>query len=448
MESTNITSTVYMKDILFSIFYRWKRIFAVVIIFALVLSGLYCGKNICANAGIDPTPIVPQPNAQQVAALEEKIEFLSIGVTEKEKYLESSAYMQLNPYAYYEASLNIYVDTNYQILPELSYQTPNMVTAVLSAYVKLLQSQTTLDILAEALETEPEYLSEVYQYYAEPGTQTLHITAQCANEALASSFADAVLSCIDSYHGQISETVDEHTTTVLTQDVFKRANGEIETKQQENIDSLKPLKDALTAAQQELDSLTAPIVNMPASLDKKKAVVYAVVGAFAGGFLSICYIIATFLFDSKVYSVRTLRDRAAVKVLCCARGNRKRLPDTLWLRRLEGRINATLEQQYPLLAAHIRNRCIGGQTVLVTGSADSALAEQTANYLRCALPELTVVFEGNILYDVAALSNLAKCDCVVLAEQCGRTRYAQIIQAQELIEDHNKTLLGCLLIDG
>ena len=96
MESTNITSTVYMKDLLFSIFYRWKRIFAVAIAFAIILAGLYWVKNARDNAGIDSTPIIPQPNSQQLEMLQTKVDVLTAGVEEKESHLTDSIFMQLS----------------------------------------------------------------------------------------------------------------------------------------------------------------------------------------------------------------------------------------------------------------------------------------------------------------------------------------------------------------
>lgn len=448
MESTNITSTVYMKDILFSIFYRWKRIFAVAIAFAIILAGLYWVKNARDNAGIDSTPIIPQPNSQQLEMLQTKVDVLTAGVEEKESHLTDSIFMQLDSQKHYEISLTFYIDTNYMIQPDMPLQNPNMISAVINSYLRSLETPGIMDVLSSAIGTEPGYLREVFQFSADLNGQTIQIRAQYADEAGATTLATAVVAYFEDLHKQINDSVAEHSCTLLFQEIYPQSNNDIFTRQLEHIDNLKLAQEELKAAQQELDSLTAPIVNAPIPFSAKKALLYAVIGAFVGGFLMVCCVIVAFLADSKVYSLRTMRDRTGLKTLCCARSGRKLLPDILWLRKKEGRVNAVPEQQYPLLAANIRNRCAAGQALLISGSADPALVEQTANALRTALPELTVLWDGNILYDVAALSALAKCDCVLLAEQCRYSQYTQIINAQELIEDHNKTLLGCLLIDG
>ena len=48
----------------------------------------------------------------------------------------------------------------------------------------------------------------------------------------------------------------------------------------------------------------------------------------------------------------------------------------------------------------------------------------------------------------AALEALSVCDTVLLIEQCGVSRYFQVIERIDLIKDYKKTLIGCILIGG
>ncbi len=447
MENTNTNATIYLKDLFFSIVYRWKRILTVGVIFAVIFALLSWVTSISGSITAEKDAIVQHQYQREENILRSKIDVLTAGIKTQQDYLTDSILMKLDPRAYYEIALTVYVDTNYQILPEMSYQTPDMTATVINSYVNLLESRNALLSLSDTLGTKPDYLADVLQIQADTVNQTILINAQYVDEAGAKDFANAVLNYLSTLHDQIEESVAEHTCTVLSRDIYKEESIDIFNKQSAQLDALDLLEEDLDATELEIAKLKPPVTSTT-PYTVKDAVLPAVIGGIVGVFVTMLMIVLAFLTDPKVYSVRTARDRTNIKILSCARSDRKLLPDILWLRMREGRVNATLEQQYPLLAANIRNRCEDGQTLLISGSADPALVEQTANYLRAALPEIKTVWEGNILYDAAALSKLGQCDCVLLVEQCLRSQYTQLSSAQELIEDHNKRSLGCVLIDG
>ena len=64
------------------------------------------------------------------------------------------------------------------------------------------------------------------------------------------------------------------------------------------------------------------------------------------------------------------------------------------------------------------------------------------------MPQARITAAGSLLESPEALKALAECEAVVLVARCGSTRYNDILQQAEKIEDHGKQLIGCVLMDG
>lgn len=449
MERKKDEQMIYIKDLIFAALRRWRGILAVAVLLALVLGGW---KGVSGLSAVK-NPVDPAAQQEalvqyetQKASMELKVEAIRQSVDDQQAYLDNSVLLQVDPHGYYEAVLSLYVETNYRIMPGMSYQDPDRTKDILHAYQTVAQSSEMLEALAQSLNTESQYVSELIEAeLPDKTTGTLVIRIMAPDAASAQQLLEVLASQMEAAYDQVTRAVTDHRVRSMEQSVSAKVDLTLAEIQKKELNRMNELMTALDAAQVELDALQAPATQTgSASAAVKKAVIFAVLGAVAGAFLAVCVIWVTHIASDRVYSERTLQDRTGVKILGCVNSGKKK---DHWLQRMEGRCMDELPSRAKLLAMDIRCRASGAGTLLVTGSGSKESREELVQALSKAMPGVKMDC-GSILTDPAALEALTGCDAVVLVETCDASHYDSVNKQLALIEDYNKQLLGCVLLDG
>ena len=453
MQTNHDEQVIYLKDLLFSALYRWKRILVWGLVLAVLL-GVLKGISAYRDAK-DAQAKLNDPARQAVemdsyeaekAALESQLSTLQENIQRQTAYLEESILMQLDPYAFYEVSLSVYVDTGYQILPGMAYQNPDLTHAIISSYVTVLTGENTTKAIANKMGIETVYLLELITTGTSDGTNTLQIHAKYPDQEGAEKLLNLLLQQLTQIQTDISQTVQTHELRIIQQYVRKVSDTSLMDMQTRQEQTLMDLYDSIDVAEGKLEALVPPQVQ-PVGMGSvvKATVLFAIVGGVLGVSLAILTAWIGHICSSKVYSARTLRSRTNVKVLGCVNTAGEQDSITAKLRALEGRSLSDSAQQAQLIAANVRNLCHEGKHLLVAGSANGAAVTDA---LRQAMPGMQITECGSLLHNIAAVEALGKCDNVLLVEKCGVSRYADIDQTLSMIADNRKKLLGCVLLDG
>lgn len=455
MQHKNEEPMIYLKDLLFVVLYRWKVVIAVALILAFALGGT---KLISGLATLKSEDALQTHNKNQAillenyeaekASLEQRIDALRSQIKSQDEYLENSIYMQLDPYGFYESTLSLYFNTDYQILPGMEYQNLDSTDSVISSYYSILSSEQVLSPIADVVETTPQYMKELITLYSDPSTDMLTITLRYPDATGIEKLVDHLLMQLDTVHEQVSQTVTEHQVSTVSKTINKRVDRSVADTQNSENTRMTTLVADLTDIQAQKDALVRP---QPQQIDKssivKSGIIYAVVGCVLGAFIVafICWV--AHIGTDTVYSSRTMKNRTGIKVLGCI-SDRKRNPIDRWLRKLEGRNTVEPQLQAHMLAVDISHRCGEAGKLLVTGSADAQARQQVLQALSEVMPGMQLTDAGNILQDVTALEALSGCDAVLLVEKCGQSKYSAVTQQIEWINDYDKQLIGCVLLGG
>lgn len=425
---------IYLKDLLFVALYGWKKVViaAVVLSLALGVYGIVAGAE--STADNELYQLALQEYETKLAVLEQQEQITVQSIEAQEEYLENSVLMRLDPFRYYTATLRMYVETAYQIQPNLSYQDPDKTASVLDAYHHALLGGPSLEAIAQTLETKSQYVSELVEVTLPINTANICISVKCASQESAEAILKVLMRQMLDAAPQIKTAITEHTVTVLEETVQECTSQDLANIQKEADTLQDQLVQSRTKIVQERSALARP------SLPDKKNEILFVLGAVLGAFLVVCVAWVLHIVGSKVYSVRTLQDRTGLKVLGTVRAKDYKGSEA-WLRRVEGR---NMSDSMERVLADVCCRTKGAKRVLVVGSADTALL---AEALQQRLPGVTVE-QGDILTDAAAFQALVACDCVVVVEQCGVSGYEQINRRMSMINDYNKPVAGCVLLDG
>lgn len=452
MENKKDEQVIYLKDLLFAALHRWRAILIITTIAALSLGGfkgLSDWRSMARHADND---------AAYQAALEQyeldtkdltsKIELLQTNVDEQRDYMANSVLMNLDPYGFYEAHVQLYLDTGYQINTGSYYQDTDKTAAVLAAYESAFLREDAVAQLAEAAGTTSPYMRELISCAYSSTSGTLTVNIRCADKETADALVLKLTALAESFRQKIASSIAEHTASTLEQGSSYKMDLSLANVQKDAFDQLAALQESLDEVTQEKDALAPPAQYSPNKTSViKKAFVFAVAGGILGAALSVCVIWVAHITSDKVFSAKALHNRTGVKVLGCL-ACAKKCPVDRWLCKAEGRSINDTQSQAALLAVDIRNRCGEARHLLVAGNADTVCREQLLQALRSAMPGVQITDAPALLNDAQSLENLADCDTVLLAEQCDVSRYSQVIAQLALICDYKKALVGCILVNG
>lgn len=444
MDRNRDDQMIYLKDLLFATLYRWKTVLAAAVVLALLLGAVQGIRSLGAAASTSGTNgnAISQAETdlyqQRRATLEQKIALTQQSVDAQQLYMDNSLLMQLDPGAYYETVVTLYIRTDYQILPGMTYQNPDQTDAVLNAYAAIVTGNDCAKALADALGSQAPYIAEVLSVDIPTDSDSLKIKLKATTEETAQAALAVLVQQVQDAHDPVAKSITSHTASILEQTVNSKVDTTlVDTQKQQTARTLE-LLTTLEEAQRELGSLKSPSSATPGGA--KNAVIFAVLGAALGVFLSVCVIWVMHITSDKVYSTRTLTNRTGIKII----GSVMDSKNNLLLKKCEGRNMADSDIQLETLAVDIRCRAEDVKQLLVIGTADTekltqALRKEMAGVQICA---------GNILNSTSALEALKSCDAVVLVARCGVSRYSTVLRQMDVISDYEKQLLGCVLIGG
>ena len=450
MENKRNSQNIYFKDLLFSALRCWRAMLAVALVGALLLGGLQLVPGLTGSNDSLKEEYLAEKKQYEVAynSLVTKIAVLQENLDTQRQYMEKSVFMRLNPYAFYETNVKLYVDTNYQVDPNLSLQDPDKSESVLAAYEAAFLSGDFIDTLATLAGTEPQYATELVTCLITPTANTISISISCVNQEIANACLDAVIVQVSKLRESISAAVASHDVGFLSKSVSQKVDQTIVTKQAEITNRTTSFQKVLDDAEVQLSSLVRPTNTGTVWFFVIYVLLFTLLGALLGAFLVVGFVWIRHISSSKVYSAQTLRDRTGLKVLGCIRSKAITSRADQWVLRKEGRSINDPEKQAVLLAAGIRNRCKDVSSILITGRPTAEARDHLIPALQAAMADKTILDAKSLCLDADAQGALASCDAVILVAQCGVSYYGDILAEAETVNECGKKLLGCVLLDG
>ncbi len=472
----NYEQEVNLKDLLFVILHKWRIILVVSILLAILMGGAkgfltYRSQN-------DPDAITQREEAYQLdlaqyenglSSYEREIQNISDNIVNQQDYMEHSVLMNISPYNLYEAKVNLFVKTDYEIMPGMVYQNVDYTDSILQAYQYLITSASFLSEINPSKNLDIRYLQELIavergqldsqmplqaemQVNSRSLTNLLTVRVRHQDQKKAEQLLNAILDKMDSLQRQIAKDIGEHSVTVLNTSCGNIVDMDLAKAQNEEEVRLTDLRNSLTDRETARNELSLPAAPSSSNLIAlKSAVKYGILGGVLGGFMIVFLICVYFLMSDKLYSPKELRVRFGTKLLGTLPGtkNQKKNFIDLWLDRLEGRtVFESADSQYPLIAANIKNYAGEIETLLIAGCATSETVIQVADQLREHLPDMQIIPGGNILQNVNAIQKLSDCEGVVLVEQCNVSSYQSVELELEKICDLKKEMIGFVVYES
>lgn len=456
METKQEGQVIYLKDLLFSALYKWKAILVWGAVLAVLLGGF---KGLSSYTNMKNEEIQSENSTQQELAMEvyetrkdslqQQIEANRANARHQQKYLDESVLMNLDAYDFYEVYLSLFVETDYQIMPGMSYQNTDPTNAIIRAYIEGVTNDTSTSMLADSIGTEPEYLLELLSVDIPHDARGFSLHFKVLDKTSGEKLLASLKQVIEQMQPEISQVIAPHELRIKEDFTRQAIDPALTQQQQDQANKLTELNDIIAGLQQQVNDLQLPKSTV---VDGSNIVKNTVIFAVLGGILGVMFVVLTawikHIFGRNVFSGRALSSRTGIKVFGGIKAGKRRCTVDAWLRAVEGRNDLPADKQRAMLACSIA-ASMGNEGVLqISGHCSAEEHTAFAEVLRRTDAKITVCDAGNLLQDVSARQALNEADAVLLIEQCEVSTYEGVQRQIDVIAEHGKKLLGCVLIDG
>ena len=484
---------INFSSMIFSVLRKYRQMLAAALICAVLFAGLAIVKNILWNHSIqqaaengDPTPRTSKQQTyeedmleyrqaqtnhdssitsynQQLRDNERSQTTVQFNIDNAEEYIEKSVLNSIDPYNVYNARADMYVTTDYKILPGMDYQNPDYTSSVLSAYSSLLTNHENISAIAEKFNMEERYMRELVGVSSDSSTRILAISINADSAENADAILDAMLERLSGLYDTIESTVGHHNISLLSRTSSVIVSTSLRDQQQDTRDNMTSLQNQMTSLKADHDMLEQYIEKADQDLDALEVpedpgdgstslIKFGIIGFALGIILIAGVAVVKFLTGGLVYSAKDLKSTCNLPILgtLANETTKKAVKLDAKLNQMEGRPDGSHDDEtLRLIAATIASRAPKADRILITGDLSAeqlsvlTAALQSADTLRsrkltsaeCVLTSATAVLEVNAA------------DTVVLVADCGSSRYNSVNDQKEQITRLGKEILGCIVYE-
>lgn len=299
---------------------KWKPIIIAAVILAVIMAG-YKGMT-GVNALRSNTESAEDADAEAEleqyktakAAYEDQLKRVSKMIDDNNTYKESSVLMQLDPNNYYSASSMYYVSTDYQIMPDMTYQDIDYTNDVIQSYILYLQSNECLNYIQSKLtdKLSLRYLKELIRITQNAHFINLEVVGDTSRRV--TEIHEALNEVLEFHKNQVNGKVYEHEIKLIDKtkagnssesDTDPNVQGDasyVQSKQMDFSNQQNNLINQYDTVYSKLTKLTEPKETAAASGLKdvlKSCIKFGVLGGFAGAFLAALWIVVqAIMFDA------------------------------------------------------------------------------------------------------------------------------------------------------
>lgn len=240
---------------------------------------------------------------ESVETAEKEIENLVVSIDRQKEYNEKSSIMKINPFDKQVASISFYVDTNYQVIPGLVYQNPDMTKSILRAYMSIVQDGTMYNYIMDNLDRKIEirYLKEMISFNVDYDNRMIFVEVIHGEKDTAKKILNLIQECFAKEQEVLINTIGDHTLDAVNESEYATVDLDLESLQKDNIQKVADLEKSLAEKKDSFEKLEAPVKTVA---NVKSVIIstikYAIIGGVLGVFVSVGSILLLFIIDKTI----------------------------------------------------------------------------------------------------------------------------------------------------
>ncbi len=464
-------------DLFLYILKRWK---------VLILAGLIGGLLLGAYGGYKSYNPGTQPFDNSA-----ELEKLSAGLTDIEKaevqsaadiyvsykglyddrlaYGENSLLLKLDPQQVYTGTTTYFISDYFDDKGKYVVENDNAGNIV-AMYRAELTDDTTISFIKNVTgyNVDNTYIREIYSVFGD-GVSLLKINVKADSQNTCEAILGVLEGRLEEVKGHVADKMDHNIEKVGT--VWSKGyDGSIVDTQRVQNEALVNMQTAITKIPTSLttdqqsyykeliksaylpeQSEADASANAGNSINIKGIIKKAIIGIIAGVFLYACYLCCIYVFD-QVLRTPDMLERACGSELLGVIGSaeRKRRGIDGWLDKLSDKKDGVRDgaDTYGLIAAAVSAGMDkkGVSKLFVTGSVSTEQAETVKSKIASLLPGKDVKAGASVLADPEAVKALSSSEAVLIVEQTGLSKYADICKEADICKNYGIDILGTVAV--
>ena len=433
-----------IKAIVFYIFRRWKPMVIWGLVFALVLGGWMAYGEYKTSLAEDTNSgywLEYRHYQEQIAVFEDRISTTQARIDTLQEYLDESIIMRIDPRNVYRTKAVYYVDSGYQIMPEMTYQDTNKTTTLTWYYRRFLTRYNVFEEIGSELGLDPKYLTELVEV-SQPNESTFCISVDYVDAAGAELIMDMLQDQLGNARKELLDSIADHTLTKMEESSGVYIDDSLRELQKDTAEEILDLKDDLIEYTEELQEITEG--PAPSELNVvTEFIKWFVLGGVVGAVLAaVCIFVKSFV-GNRVHAssqlMSALHANVLGEVIC---GKDTLSPVVRMLNSMEGCLTENSEGNLLYLAESIRMNCGNATNILVCCDSESDAATFLVGAVNPYLNGVQLIATGNLLKDASALRQLSQCDAVLMVVERDKSRSNAIRKMLKTIESYQKEIIG------
>jgi len=457
---------INLKRLFYKALRSWRKAALAAVIGAVVVGGTKCGIELAKIS--DPEVVAERQRKyegelavyqQEGDLIIKEMDNLQASLTQQTDYNENSVLMEIDPYDEWRGSIDFYVETDWQVLPEQSIQAQNPANQIVRVYNTYITNgelyQYVLDRMGSDMEIR--YLREVLSASADASNYLIHFSVRGVSQSDCQELLTYIEEGMKAKQSEILASVGEFQLLTTNSATYSQINYDLEQSQKDNLQSITDMNTAYSAKQFELmewelkeNEIEIPVIekNDAFKAGLKMAILTGlIVGVVFVLFYGVSYILSKFVQDREEF------DTWGVYVAELPRSYKKRA--FFWLDRLfgqwflgdvyaceyEARLTAAAKQISE--AAKLFFEKAEPKLVLI-GDAPQAEMETLAAAMTKA-SGVTYTVAGNPLLSAETIDEILSADGAVLVAKQEYTKRESVYRMKEQLTELKKPLTAVVV---
>ena len=458
---------INLSAMILNICLRWRVFLIVMIAFAVVLGGTKLSMNV---QGLKDPEAVERMKAEYedaMTAYEAEGVALKTQLSENQRNLQlqtdynnKSILMKIDPRNEWSSSMNLYIDTNYQIMPGSSIQNENPAYKIVYAYYDYYNSGEFFTTVMDKLSFdvgELKYLKEVLRVSFDISRYAITINVVADTEEHSEELVRVAGDAFHSRYQFVKSSLCEHTLKNSDVVSYTQVNTDREAYQlaQKNLENewlqnVPELNEKYRDWENRESSIERPIVDMRGAV--RRGLKWIVIAAAIGFFVCAVIFFLKYLLSGAIREAGNLGLHACVLAELPAQKKRKNPIDRLICRLFgvvikESEYDSRVEAMALSLGKMLDAKQCENATVAFVGDVKGeelkGLTDQIAKTLA---GKHKIVTAGNMIVDPAAAKAAYEADAVVMVVKQNASKRKTYVQFCEKLSACKVQALGTVLM--
>lgn len=453
----NKEKEIDLKLIFYYSIKKWRTILLIGIIVSIVIGVIqtigyirfYSNDDNMKQAKTE-YDITVQEHEAKGRALENDLNNLKKVQSQQQIYNKNSILMAINPYDEYVGQFSFYIDTDYQIMPDKSYQDVDKTEYILDIYESFLRNGALYSQLTKYYnhKTEERYLEEIVEI--DRNTNLITVFVKNYDEESCKTLVGTLKQILDEKTTEIKSIFDDFDYSITNESYYSCVDAELNTYQQEKTRNVTDLASQIAETSNKYNEWKAakkPIFEY----EPNQMIRTVVKNMTLSGSISLFVVFLSYvffaIFTDKILSPGELNLRLGLNILGELPNQYNRYIDKMIIKSFnyESKINSTLDA-YSFICSNMEaNKSFDvNKTFALVGAIDQEKLNELMINLKKIQPDFHIIVAGDITIQANAIDIVRDSDGVILVEMLYKSTNTLIQDEIRKVCLWNKEIIGVI----